>query len=305
MLCLQAKGGIILIRVFGIIFTLSVVLLLTGCASQSNSSSGSNLGEDLDYTITGLEPGSGAMGLTEDVIEGYDNLNDWELLEGSTASMLTELGEAIDNEEPIVIVGWNPHWMFASYDLKYLDDSEGIYGGEESIHTIARKGLEDDLPGAYEILDRFNWESEDMESVMDDAQDVEFEEAASKWIEANSDKVNEWIDGIEKVQGEEIELVSTPWDSERASGEVVKQVLEQQGFEVTVTPVDPAIMFQAIGQGEADASVAPWLPTTHGSFFEQYEGDFIDLGANLTGAQTGMVVPSYVDIDSIEDLPTK
>ncbi|WP_256855817.1 glycine betaine ABC transporter substrate-binding protein [Terribacillus halophilus] len=294
-----------MIRVFGIIFTLSVVLLLTGCASQSNSSSGSNLGEDLDYTITGLEPGSGAMGLTEDVIEGYDNLNDWELLEGSTASMLTELGEAIDNEEPIVIVGWNPHWMFASYDLKYLDDSEGIYGGEESIHTIARKGLEDDLPGAYEILDRFNWESEDMESVMDDAQDVEFEEAASKWIEANSDKVNEWIDGIEKVQGEEIELVSTPWDSERASGEVVKQVLEQQGFEVTVTPVDPAIMFQAIGQGEADASVAPWLPTTHGSFFEQYEGDFIDLGANLTGAQTGMVVPSYVDIDSIEDLPTK
>jgi glycine betaine/proline transport system substrate-binding protein len=305
MLCLQAKGGIILIRVFGIIFTLSVALLLTGCASQSNSSSGSNLGEDLDYTITGLEPGSGAMGLTEDVIEGYDNLNDWELLEGSTASMLTELGEAIDNEEPIVIVGWNPHWMFASYDLKYLDDSEGIYGGEESIHTIARKGLEDDLPGAYEILDRFNWESEDMESVMDDAQDVEFEEAASKWIEANSDKVNEWIDGIEKVQGEEIELVSTPWDSERASGEVVKQVLEQQGFEVTVTPVDPAIMFQAIAQGEADASVAPWLPTTHGSFFEQYEGDFIDLGANLTGAQTGMVVPSYVDIDSIEDLPAK
>jgi glycine betaine/proline transport system substrate-binding protein len=305
MLCLQAKGGIILIRVFGIIFTLSVALLLTGCASQSNSSSGSNLGEDLDYTITGLEPGSGAMGLTEDVIEGYDNLNDWELLEGSTASMLTELGEAIDNEEPIVIVGWNPHWMFASYDLKYLDDPEGIYGGEESIHTIARKGLEDDLPGAYEILDRFNWESEDMESVMDDAQDVEFEEAASKWIEANSDKVNEWIDGIEKVQGEEIELVSTPWDSERASGEVVKQVLEQQGFEVTVTPVDPAIMFQAIAQGEADASVAPWLPTTHGSFFEQYEGDFIDLGANLTGAQTGMVVPSYVDIDSIEDLPAK
>jgi glycine betaine/proline transport system substrate-binding protein len=305
MLCLQAKGGIILIRVFGIIFILSVALLLTGCASQSNSSSGSNLGEDLDYTITGLEPGSGAMGLTEDVIEGYDNLNDWELLEGSTASMLTELGEAIDNEEPIVIVGWNPHWMFASYDLKYLDDPEGIYGGEESIHTIARKGLEDDLPGAYEILDRFNWESEDMESVMDDAQDVEFEEAASKWIEANSDKVNEWIDGIEKVQGEEIELVSTPWDSERASGEVVKQVLEQQGFEVTVTPVDPAIMFQAIAQGEADASVAPWLPTTHGSFFEQYEGDFIDLGANLTGAQTGMVVPSYVDIDSIEDLPAK
>jgi glycine betaine/proline transport system substrate-binding protein len=305
MLCLQAKGGINMTKVFGIFFTLSLALFLTGCASQGNSSSGSDLGEDLDYTITGLEPGSGAMGLTEDVLEGYDNLNDWELLEGSTASMLTELGEAIDNEEPIVIVGWNPHWMFASYDLKYLDDPEGIYGGEESIHTITRKGFEDDLPEAYTILDRFNWDSEDMETVMADAQDMEFEEAASKWIEANTDKVSEWIDGVEKVQDKEMELVSTPWDSERASGEVMKQVLEQQGFDVTVTPVDPAIMFQAIAQGEADASVAPWLPTTHGSFFEQYEGDFIDLGANLTGARTSLVVPSYVDIDSIEDLPAK
>ncbi|MFP7494388.1 glycine betaine ABC transporter substrate-binding protein [Terribacillus saccharophilus] len=292
-------------QLIGIVTVLSLILVLTGCGSSQSNGEPENLGEELNYTITGIEPGAGAMGLAEDTIEGYENLNDWDLLESSTAGMLTELGEAIDNEEPIVIVGWNPHWMFASYDLKYLDDPNGTFGEDENIHTIARKGLEEDMPAAYEVLDRFSWETEDIEAVMADAQEMEFQEAASKWIDANQDKVKEWTDGVEKVQGQELELVSTPWDSERASGEVAKQVLEQQGFEVTLTPVDPAVMFQSIAQGEGDASVAPWLPITHGSFFEQYKDDITDLGPNLSGAKSGLVVPSYMDIDSIEDLPAK
>ncbi|MCM3226133.1 glycine betaine ABC transporter substrate-binding protein [Terribacillus saccharophilus] len=292
-------------RIIGIISVLSFVFVLTGCGSSESNSEAADLGDELDYTITGIEPGAGAMGLAEDTIEGYENLNDWTLFESSTAGMLTELGEAIDNEEPIVIVGWNPHWMFASYDLKYLEDPKGTMGRDEGIHTIARTGLEEDYPEAYEVLDRFNWKIEDMEAVMNDAQDMEFAEAATKWIDANQDKVKEWTEGVDKVQGKEFELVATPWDSELASGEVIKQVLEQQGFEVTVTPVDPAVLFQSIAQGEGDASVAPWLPVTHGPFFEQYKDDIIDLGANLTGAKNGIVVPSYMDIDSIEDLPAK
>ena len=117
--------------------------------------------------------------------------------------------------------------------------------------------------------------------------------------------MNEWTEGIEKVDGEKIEIVSTPWDSERASESVVKVVLEQLGYDVTVTPVDPAIMFQAIANGEADATVAPWLPTTHNVFYEKHKEDIIDLGENLKGTQNGFVVPAYVDIDSIEDLQSK
>ena len=85
----------------------------------------------------------------------------------------------------------------------------------------------------------------------------------------------------------------------------MKEVLTQQGFKVTVTPVDPAIMFQAIATGEGDASLAPWLPTTHGSFYEKHKADIVDLGPNLTGTQNGFVVPAYMDIDSIEDLQPK
>ena len=72
-----------------------------------------------------------------------------------------------------------------------------------------------------------------------------------------------------------------------------------------MTPVDPAIMFEAIANGEGDATLAPWLPSTHASFYEKHKENVVDLGENLTGTQNGLVVPEYMDIDSIEDLQPK
>ncbi|WP_428909570.1 glycine betaine ABC transporter substrate-binding protein [Niallia sp. Krafla_26] len=297
----------------GLMAGLSLSLVVAGCGGEEASSNAENNGEgaatnyseEVDYTITGIEPGAGITEQTRNTLEEYENLAGWEFQESSTAGMLGSLDEAIRNEEPIIVTGWSPHYKFTKYDLKYLEDPKGTYGGTENINTIVRKGLEEDMPNAYTILDRFHWEPEDMEQVMFAAQDVSFEEAASKWIEENQDKVNEWTDGVEKANGESIEIVITPWDTERASGEVVKQVLEQHGFKVKVTPVDPAIMFEAIATGEGDASVAPWLPNTHKSFYEKHKDNVVDLGENLTGTRTGLVVPAYMDIDSIEDLQPK
>ena len=195
--------------------------------------------------------------------------------------------------------------QFSQYNLKYLEDPKGSFGGEESIHTIVRKGLKEDMPNAYKILNQFHWDVKDMESVMLEAQETSFEEAAKNWIKANQDKVTQWIKDTEPVNGKSIELVSTPWDTERASSEVLKQVLEKQGFNVKVTPVDPAVVFQAIADGEADASQAPWLPSTHKPFYEKYKDDIVDLGENLKGTRTGLVVPTYMNIDSIDDLQPK
>lgn len=284
---------------------MSAVLLAAGCGSNEASSGEQSLSEELEHTITGIEPGAGLTGLAHTALEEYDNLTGWELEESSTASMLTELDSAIDKEEPLVITGWTPHWMFSAYDLKFLKDPKGSLGGPENIQTIARLGLEEDMPEAYKILDAFEWELDDLQSVMYAAQDIPFEEAAQDWIDENRDKVEEWTEGTEPVEGKKIELVSTPWDSERGSANVMKIVLEDQGFDVTITDVDPAVMFEAIATGGADASIAPWLPVTHGAFYEKHKDDMIDLGENLTGAQNGIAVPAYMDIDSIEDLEQK
>ena len=297
----------------GILTGLSLSLVVAGCGQDDSASNGNNGGnetttnvsEELDYTITGIEPGAGITGQAINTLEEYENLEGWELQESSTAGMVGSLDAAIKNEEPIIVTGWNPHWKFSAYDLKYLEDPKGTFGGSENINTLVRKDLEEDMPNAYKILDRFNWEPQDMEAVMFDAQEVSFEEAANNWIEKNPDKVAQWTEGIEKVDGKEIELVSTPWDSERASSSVMEAVLEQLGFKVTVTPVDPAIMFEAVATGQADATLAPWLPSTHSSFYEKHKEDIVDLGENLTGTQNGLVVPEYMDIDSIEDLQPK
>ncbi|KGR77854.1 glycine betaine ABC transporter substrate-binding protein [Ureibacillus manganicus] len=299
---------------FGMTAGISLTLLLAACGGSGETSTDNgqasgtdNLGESLDYTITGIEPGAGISGQARKTLEEYENLEGWQVLESSTAGMLGALDAAIKNEEPIIVLGWTPHWMFSAYDLKFIEDPKGTFGGAEDIQTIARIGLEEDLPEAYTILDLFHWEPADMEAVMYEAEDkgTPIEDAAKNWVDQNTDKVNEWTDDVEKVNGEKIELVTTQWDSELASVYVMEEVLTQHGFEVTITPVDPAVVFQAIATGEADASLAPWLPSTHGAFFEEYKEDIVDLGPNLTGTQNGFTVPSYMDIDSIEDLPAK
>lgn len=158
-----------------------------------------DLKDEAGMSITGIEPGAGVVAATESALEKYDNLSEWELETSSSGAMTVALGQAIQNEEDIVITGWSPHWMFASYDLKYLEDPENAFGESETINTMAREGLEEDMPEAYQVLDQFNWTTEEMESIMLDISEGEDpEDAAETWIEANPDRVTEWTEGVAK-----------------------------------------------------------------------------------------------------------
>lgn len=282
----------------------STALLLAACDGDADAED-TSVFEEMDYTITGIEPGSGITESARATLETYDNLEGWELQESSTGGMMVELEQAISNEEPIIITGWQPHHIFEIHDLRILDDPKEGFGAEENIHTMTRIGLEEDMPHATAILDNFAWEIEDMQQIVLDAQDLPFEEAAQNWYDANQDLVAEWTEGVPESDGQEIDLISMPWDTERASAHLMTLVLEDHGFDVNVTSVDPSVLFQALAQGEADATVTPWLPTTHGAFIEEYGDDIVDLGPNLPGAISGLVVPEYMDIDSIEDIPAR
>lgn len=288
---------------------LTMATLLAACGGESDesaeSSSSNGFGEEVDYTITGIDAGAGIMSQTDQVIEDY-NLGNWELQTSSGAAMTSALGDAIENEEPIIVTGWTPHWKFAEYDLKYLEDPEGSYGEGDDIHTLVRQGLEGDKPEAYQFFDQFQWESENMETVMSDIQSgTDATEAAATWVENNQDLVSDWTDGVEEVNGETIEIVYVAWDSQIASTNVVGTVLTDLGYDVTLTQLEAGPMYASIANGEADAMVAGWFPNTHASQMEEYGDDYEDLGVNLEGAVTGLVVPEYMDIDSIEDLESE
>jgi len=288
------------LKKFAVIGMAVFALTLVGCGSDTEEQAGS-LGEQLNYTITGIDAGSGVVRLSEQAIEDYGL--DYTVQTSSGAAMTQALGDAIENEEPIIITGWNPHWMFSVYDLKYLEDPKGSFGEAEDIHTIARLGLSEDMPEAYQILDNFYWEGSDMEDVMVKVNDGENpEDVAAAWVEDNPDKVATWTDGVDPVDGVEISIAYVAWDSEIASTNVIGKVLSDMGYDVTLTQVENGPMWEAVASGQTDAIVSAWLPATHADQYAKYETEIDDLGANLEGAKIGLVVPAYMDIDSIEDL---
>jgi len=277
-------------------------LLLASCQSTSNDESETVKVEE----IVGIEPGSGTMTIAQNTIDAY-NL-DIKLTPSSEPTMIAALINAIEKEEPIVVTLWQPHWTFSEYDLKFLEDPKGTLGGSENIHTMVRHGLKEEHPSAYQLLDNFYWEVEDMNAVMakfGGGKDVEPRDAAKEWMEANREKVDSWMEGIEPVNGESIELAYVHWDTELSSTNVVALVLEELGYEVVLTPLDMGIAFKSLSEGVIDGMLIAWLPTGAASYVEQYENEIVDLGPNLEGARQGFVVPAYMDIDSIEDLPTK
>ena len=99
-----------------------------------------------------------------------------------------------------------------------------------------------------------------------------------------------------------VTLASVQWDSEIASNNVLKIVLEDLGYKVKISELDPAIVYSSVANGSADATIAPWLPNTQGFLYEEYADRMVNLGPSLEGAQNGLVVPSYMNVDSIADL---
>ncbi|GHB01383.1 hypothetical protein GCM10007159_24000 [Modicisalibacter luteus] len=149
--------------------------------------------DELGGKIVGIDPGAGMMGVTEEAIEEYGL--DINLQSGSGATMTAALEAAIKNNEEIVVTGWTPHWMFARWDLKYLEDPKNAFGGAEQIHTIVRQGLEEDMPEAYAILDNFEWTPKELGEVMlmNQKEGSDPYQNAKQWVEDNPEIVSEWI----------------------------------------------------------------------------------------------------------------
>ncbi|UQF12128.1 ABC transporter permease/substrate binding protein [Vagococcus lutrae] len=162
--------------------------------SYMNVNSIDELTDEANQTITGIEPGAGVVKAAEETLTAYDNLSDWQLETSSSGAMTVALGQAYKKKEPIVITGWSPHWMFAKYDLNYLEDPKQAMGAEETINTMARENLKEDSPEAYRILKNFKWSKDDMEKVMLEINSgTDPVKAAQNWIKENPDTVKAWL----------------------------------------------------------------------------------------------------------------
>ncbi|WP_294179764.1 glycine betaine ABC transporter substrate-binding protein [uncultured Schumannella sp.] len=110
-------------------------------------------GDMFGGVITGIEPGAGLTALTQDtMMPTYGLDGEYELVTSSTAAMLTELGNAIDAQEDIVVTLWRPFWANAAFDIKTLEDPEGAMGGSEGLHFLGTAGFSEEHPEAAALI---------------------------------------------------------------------------------------------------------------------------------------------------------
>ena len=145
-----------------------------------------------DHQIVGIDPGAVKMKATDRANNSY-NLG-FEVLQSSESAMMAALSKAYADNKWIAITGWSPHWMFAEYDLKYLDDPKGEYGASEEIHTLANKEFSTKHPEVAEMLKNFTMNDQQigsLEALINEGMTPV--KAAEKWILENKDVVDGWI----------------------------------------------------------------------------------------------------------------
>jgi glycine betaine/proline transport system substrate-binding protein len=149
----------------------------------------------LSNQIHGIDPGAGLMQTSEKAMEAY-GLERYRLISSSGAGMTAALSRAIKRQQWIVVTGWSPHWMFARWPLRYLEDPKQALGGRESIHALGRKGFYQDFPvEVTEFLSRLFIPLEDLEQIMAQANETSYAEAVQHYIAQNPKRVNYWVTG--------------------------------------------------------------------------------------------------------------
>lgn len=153
--------------------------------------------DDLDNRVVGIEPGAGHMDITaNEVFPTYGLDEDFELVESSTAAMLTELDNAYSDEEDIVVTLWRPFWAYGSWDMKDLEDPEGALGEPETLNFIANGEFSGEFPDVADWMGEFTLDDEeyaDLEDMIVNEYEGSEDEGAQVWLDENSEMIDEII----------------------------------------------------------------------------------------------------------------
>ncbi|MDD2814140.1 MAG: glycine betaine ABC transporter substrate-binding protein [Thiotrichaceae bacterium] len=145
--------------------------------------------------IIGIDPGAGVMGRTVQARHAYA-LKNYHLALSSEVAMTQALSDAVDTKRWIVVTGWVPHWMFLRWKLKFLKDPKKVYDYNGFIATVVRKGLAQQQPEVYRILDNFYWSVEEMQKVMfwNVENYADPYKTAQRWLKENPERVKQWLE---------------------------------------------------------------------------------------------------------------
>ena len=116
---------------------------------------------------------------------------------------------------------------------------------------------------------------------------------------SNSGKRNE-----EKSAKKEVNILYPNWAEGIAFTYLAKVALEAHNYEVELTNLEPGLIYGELSKenSKGDVFMDAWLPNTHKDYWADYGDKLVKLGESFSGGTTGLVVPQYVTINSIEEL---
>jgi glycine betaine/proline transport system substrate-binding protein len=166
--------------------------------------------EDIfDNTFLGADPTFSIY--DEEIIENL-GLDMEVTYSGSEAASLAALDQAYQNEEPILMYFWSPHWAQAKYELTEVElppyddacaeaatnkDGDGYACdyAEDILYKAFSDQLETKDPAAFEFLSNFSYTNEDQNEIalaVDDGGES-LEDASQGWVDENEDVWSAWV----------------------------------------------------------------------------------------------------------------
>jgi glycine betaine/proline transport system substrate-binding protein len=157
----------------------------------------------LEGKIYGIEPGNEGNGYLVSLTEAGKPLEGMEIVESSEQGMLAQVARLYPEQKAVAFLGWEPHPMNASFDLKYLPGGEDFFGGEGIVQTVSRKGYAAECPNIAQLLTNQKFtlpmENEIMGEILNNGADPD--EATLAWLKANPAVLDGWLAGVTAKDG--------------------------------------------------------------------------------------------------------
>ena len=148
---------------------------------------------------------------SKDLIEKFD-LPYVPVAGGSEGAMVAELKGAVASEEPIIMMMWQPHWVFAEVDMNWVKWNAADGGCDEANQTfdsacgftqadvvkIVWGGFEEKWPDAYGFIDQFTLTNDVQNRLIleVDQNNRSVEEVSREWISQNEAVWKPWVSGL-------------------------------------------------------------------------------------------------------------
>lgn len=116
--------------------------------------------------------------------------SEYKLSVSSTDDMTWDLKEAIARKGWIVVTTWTSHWMFAAYDLRFLDDPMLVFGKDQRVFALARPAFPQDEPAAAVFLTRIDIPIDELKAALLDAERSPDDQAVANHIKNPPAHVN-------------------------------------------------------------------------------------------------------------------